>query len=71
MGFGLYDPETAQRHLFVEQYIDLLGRLNFIHHSESKVLMRDIFNKMGSGTYFHVPILLVRSIGGFRSMIFS
>jgi hypothetical protein len=58
--FAPYDPETAQRHLSVEQYADLLGKLkpHFIHHSESKVLMRDIFNEMGCDlekTYFDVP----------------
>lgn len=58
--FAPYAPETAQRHLPVEQYADLLGTLkpNFIHHSESKALMRDIFYEMGCDldkTYFDVP----------------
>jgi hypothetical protein len=58
--FTPYDPETAQRHLSVEQYADLLGKLkpNFIHHSHSKAIMRDIFDEMGCDlekTYFDVP----------------
>lgn len=58
--FAPYDPETAQRHLSVEQYAELLGKLkpNFIHHSGSKALMRDIFDEMGCDlgkTYFDVP----------------
>ena len=58
--FAPFDPESAQRHLSVEQYADLLGKLkpNFIHHSESKALMRDIFHEMGCDlerTYFDVP----------------
>lgn len=58
--FAPYDPETAQRHLSVEQYADLLGKLkpNFIHHPESKAIMRDIFDEMGCDlekTYFDVP----------------
>lgn len=58
--FVPYDPETAQRHLSVEQYADLLGKLkpNFIHHPQSKVLIRDIFDEMGCDlekTYFDVP----------------
>jgi hypothetical protein len=74
--FAPCDPETAQRQLTVEQYANLLGKLkpNFIHHSESKMLMRDIFDEMGSDlerTYFDVPILPVRSIAGSRFMIFS
>ena len=58
--FAPYDPETAQRYLSVEQYADRLGKLkpNFIHHSESKALMRGIFDEMGCDlekTYFDVP----------------
>lgn len=58
--FAPFDPESAQQHLSVEQYADLLGKLkpNFIHHSESKALMRDIFHEMGCDlekTYFDVP----------------
>lgn len=58
--FAPYDPETAQRHLSVEQYADILVKLkpNFIHHAESKALMRDIFGEMGCDiekTYFDVP----------------
>ena len=58
--FAPYDPETAQLHVSVEQYADILGKLkpNFIHHPESKALMRSIFEEMGCDlgkTYFDVP----------------
>ena len=58
--FAPYDPETAQLHLSVEQYADILVKLkpNFIHHPESKALMRNIFEEMGCDlgkTYFDVP----------------
>ncbi|MBX3301850.1 MAG: phytanoyl-CoA dioxygenase family protein [Nitrospira sp.] len=58
--FKPYDPETAQLHLSVEQYADILGKLkpNFIHHFESKALMHDIFAEMGCDlekTFFDVP----------------
>ena len=58
--FAPYDPETAQHELSVEQYADILIKLkpSFIHHSESKKLMRNIFIDMGCDldeTYFDVP----------------
>lgn len=58
--FAPHDPETAQRHLSVEQYAEVLVKLKpgFIHHPESKVLMREIFREMGcdlAKTYFDVP----------------
>nr|WP_281719744.1 hypothetical protein [Nitrosomonas nitrosa] len=58
--FHSYDPEIAQRHLSIEQYADLLSRLkqSFIYCSESKALMRNIFDEMGCDlekTYFDVP----------------
>ena len=58
--FAPHDPETAQYHLPVEQYADILVKLKpgFIHHPESKALMRNIFAEMGCDpekTYFDVP----------------
>lgn len=58
--FAPLHPETAQYELSVEQYADLLIKLkpDFIHHEESKRLMRDIFVEMGCDlekTYFDVP----------------
>ncbi|MDH4370045.1 MAG: phytanoyl-CoA dioxygenase family protein [Nitrospira sp.] len=58
--FEPYDPETAQLHLPVERYADILVKLKptFIHHPESKALMHDIFTEMGCDlgkTYFDVP----------------
>jgi len=58
--FAPRNPETAQHELSVEQYADILIKLkpNFIHHEESKRLMRDIFVEMGCDlekTYFDVP----------------
>lgn len=58
--FSPYDPETAQHQMPVEQYAEILVKLKpgFIHHPESKRLMRDIFEEMGCDlekTYFDVP----------------
>jgi phytanoyl-CoA dioxygenase PhyH len=58
--FDPHDPETAQHELSVEQYADILIKLKpfFIHHPESKKLMRDIFTDMGCDleeTFFDVP----------------
>jgi hypothetical protein len=58
--FAPHDPETAQYHLPVDRYAEILVKLKpgFIHHPESKVLMRNIFTEMGCDlekTYFDVP----------------
>jgi|CXWL01.1.fsa_nt_gi hypothetical protein len=58
--FAPLDPETAQYHLSVEQYADILLKLKpgFIHHPESKRLIRAMFEDMGCDldkTYFDVP----------------
>ncbi|MBH0197390.1 MAG: hypothetical protein HP494_17805 [Nitrospira sp.] len=58
--FAPHDPETAQYHLPVDRYAEILVKLKpgFIHHPESKVLMRNIFTEMGCNlekTYFDVP----------------
>ena len=58
--FGSLDPETAQYHMPVEQYAELLGRLKpaFIHHPESKRHLQAILADFGCDlglTYFDVP----------------
>ena len=58
--FEPHDPETAQHSMSVEQYADILVKLKpgFIHHPESKTLIRNIFEEMGCDlerTYFDVP----------------
>lgn len=58
--FSPYDPETAQFHLPVEQYAEILGKLKpeFIHHPESKRHLRSLLADMGCDlekTYFDVP----------------
>jgi hypothetical protein len=58
--FDGIDPRTAQKHMPVERYADLLGKLKpaFIHHPESKRLVREILDDLGCDpgkTYFDVP----------------
>lgn len=58
--FTPHDPETAQHHLPIEEYAEILVKLKprFIHHPESKALMREIFAEMDCNlekTYFDVP----------------
>jgi hypothetical protein len=58
--FAPLDPEMAQYKLPVEQYADILAKLKpeFIHHPESKRLIKEIFLEMGcdlAKTYFDVP----------------
>src|SRR6476619_1347348 len=58
--FAPLDPETAQYHMPVEQYAEVLGRLKpaFIHHPDSKQHIQAILADMGadlSKTYFYVP----------------
>lgn len=58
--FGKLDPETAQFHMPVEQYAEVLGKLKptFIHHPESKRHLQAIMKEMGadlSKTFFDVP----------------
>lgn len=58
--FEPLDPETAQHHMSVEDYAKVLVKLKpgFIHHPQSKTLMRDLFVEMGCDlerTYFDVP----------------
>lgn len=58
--FAPYDPETAQFHLPVEQYAEILSKLKpeFIHHPESKRHLQSLLSEMGCDldkTYFDVP----------------
>jgi len=58
--FAPLDPETAQYHLPVEEYAAILTKLKpaFIHHPESKQLIKNVFIEMGCNlekTYFDVP----------------
>lgn len=58
--FAPHDPEVAQHELSVEQYAEILVKLKpgFIHHPDSKALMRNIFKEFGcklEKTYFDVP----------------
>jgi hypothetical protein len=58
--FSPLDPESAQLHLPVERYAEILGELkpSFIHHPESKQHMKAIFTDLGCDldkTYFDVP----------------
>lgn len=68
--FGDLDPETAQHHMPVEEYAELLGRLKpaFIHHLEAKRLMRALFDKMGvdsARTYADVPKMRTATSDGY------
>ncbi len=59
-GFGDWDPETAQYHMPVEQYAEVLTRMKpeFIHHAESKTHLQALLTAMGCDpgkTYFDVP----------------
>lgn len=58
--FAPHNPETAQFHMPVEQYAEVLGKLKpyFIHHPESKTHIQHLFAEMGCDlekTYFDVP----------------
>ncbi len=60
--FGSRDPELAQFDLPVEEYAKILAELKprFIHHPESKRLIRELLLAMGydeRSTYFDVPRL--------------
>jgi hypothetical protein len=58
--FGALDPREAQRHMPVEEYATVLGKLkpSFIHHPKSKQYIQSIFKDIGCDldrTYFDVP----------------
>jgi len=58
--FGGMDPRTAQKHMAVERYSELLGKLKpaFIHHPESKRHLIKILEDLGCDcgkSFFDVP----------------
>jgi hypothetical protein len=60
--FAPLDPETAQHHLPVEKYAEILGKLKptFIHHPKSKQFIAGLLEAYGcdiSKTYYEVPKL--------------
>jgi len=60
--FGNLDPETAQYHLPVERYAEILAELKprFIHHPDAKKIIPQILAERGCDlekTYFDVPRL--------------
>ena len=68
--FAPLDPRTAQFHMPVEQYVAIAGPLKprFIHHPESKRLIRDLLMEMGcdlEATYEDVPRLRMVTHGGY------
>jgi hypothetical protein len=68
--FGGLDPRTAQDHMEVERYADLLGNLKptFIHHPESKRHLQTILEDFGCDleqTYFDVPRMRSSTSSGY------
>lgn len=68
--FDPLDPEEAHRDLPVERYAQILAELKpaFIHHPESKRLIRDLLIDIGcdpSLTYFDVPRVRSSTPGGY------
>lgn len=60
--FAPFEPETAQFHMPVEKYAEILQKLKpeFIHHPESKKHMRAVLKDYGCDlekTYYEVPKL--------------
>jgi hypothetical protein len=58
--FGGMDPRMEQKHMAVERYAELLGKLKpaFIHHPESKRHLQKILEDLGCDcekTFFDVP----------------
>jgi|SRR5262245_6890308 len=65
-----YDPQLAQHHLPVERFAAILAELKprFIHHPESKRLIRAVLAEFGCDperTYFDVPRLRTSTSGGY------
>jgi hypothetical protein len=70
--FAPLDPRTAQSDLSVQQYVAILAKLKpaFIHHPESKRLIRAILSDFGCDperTYFDVPRLRTACFGNYLS----
>ncbi len=68
--FAPLDPRTAQDHLPVERYVEILGKLKptFIHHPESKKHMAAVLKAAGcelDKTYYEVPKLRSSTSGGY------
>jgi hypothetical protein len=64
------DPELAQRDMPVEQYASILEQLKpkFIHHPESKRLLRELLSDIGcdpATTYFDVPRMRTSTSDGY------
>ena len=70
--FAPLDPVEAQFVLPVEKFVEIVAPLvpRFIHHPESKRLIRDVLVERGCDlekTYFDVPRLRVQTDGGYLS----
>ncbi|HTP26176.1 MAG TPA: hypothetical protein VMK12_11010 [Anaeromyxobacteraceae bacterium] len=68
--FAPLDPRTAQHRLEVDRYAQILGRLKpaFIHHPESKRLVRALLADLGCDldkTYFDVPRMRSSTSSGY------
>lgn len=68
--FGALDPLTAQRHMPVEQYAEILSALKpqFIHHPRSKEFIRAVLADLGcdlAKTYFDVPRMRTSTSDGY------
>ena len=68
--FGTVDPLEAQYHMPVEQYVAIVTPLKpkFIHHPETKKLLRDLVADCGcdlSETYLDVPRLRMVTSDGY------
>ena len=68
--FAPLDPETAQYHLPVDKFAEILGRLKptFIHHPETKNYMRNVLAGWGCDlekTYYEVPKLRSSTSDGY------
>jgi len=68
--FAPLDPETAQYHLPVEKYAEILGKLKptFIHHPETKNYVRNVLAGWGCDlekTYYEVPKLRSSTSDGY------
>ena len=68
--FGSVDPLEAQYHMPVEQYVAIVSPLKpkFIHHPDTKRLLRDLVNSFGcdlDDTYVDVPRLRMVTSHGY------
>ncbi|PYV49849.1 MAG: hypothetical protein DMG92_09655 [Acidobacteria bacterium] len=64
------DPQEAQFHLAVEEFINIIGPLKsrFTNHGRTKELVRNVISEFGGDldrTYFDVPRLRVVTHGGY------